>query len=125
MDFGKDIYLDENRDVVFTPSGDVQLIEGAQLVAQDIRENLSIVLGSVYWDTSAGSNLIQALNSSEDLDLTVVNEIERIALEDKRVLASSVDTEILEKGKYKLSFHVVDTIESGELYFDLKELLNG
>ncbi|MGD1819379.1 MAG: hypothetical protein ACPKOI_05810 [Pleomorphochaeta sp.] len=125
MDFGKDIYLDENRDVVFTPSGDVQLIEGAQLVAQDIRENLSIVLGSVYWDTSAGSNLIQALNSSEDLDLTVVNEIERIALEDKRVLASSVDTEILEKGKYKLSFQVVDTIESGELYFDLKELLNG
>ncbi len=125
MDFGKDIYLDENRDVVFTPSGDVQLIEGAQLVAQDIRENLSIVLGSVYWDTSAGSNLIQALNSSEDLDLTVVNEIERIALEDKRVLASSVDTEILEKGKYKLNFQVVDTIESGELYFDLKELLNG
>lgn len=125
MDFGKDIYLDENRDVVFTPSGDVQLIEGAQLVAQDIRENLSIVLGSVYWDTSAGSNLIQALNSSEDLDLTVVNEIERIALEDKRVLASSVDTEILEKGKYKLNFQVVDTIENGELYFDLKELLNG
>ena len=125
MDFGKDIYLDENRDVVFTPSGDVQLTEGAQLVAQDIRENLSIVLGSVYWDTSAGSNLIQALNSSEDLDLTVVNEIERIALEDKRVLASSVDTEILEKGKYKLNFQVVDTIESGELYFDLKELLNG
>ncbi len=124
MDFGKDIYLDKNRDVVFTPSGDVQLIEGAQLVAQDIRENLSIVLGSVYWDTSAGSNLIQALNSSEDLDLTIVNEIERIALEDKRVLASSVDTEILEKGKYKLNFQVVDTIESGELYFDLKELLN-
>ena len=125
MDFGKDIYLDENRDVVFTPSGDVQLVEGAKLVAQDIRENLSIVLGSVYWDTSAGSNLIQALNSSEDLDLTIVNEIERIALEDKRVLASSVDCEILEKGKYKLSFQVVDTIESGELYFDLKELLNG
>lgn len=125
MDYGTDAYLDENRDVRFTPDGDLQLQSGPALVAQDVREALSIHVGSVAWDKEAGSYMLDQLNSEQDADLTVCNELERVALDDPRVDASTVTAERLESGTFSLSFVVIGELEASVLLFDLKDLLGG
>lgn len=125
MDYGTDLYLDENRDVVFTTDGDVQLASGARLVAQDIREALSIHVGAVTWDKEAGSTLLDQLNSELDVDLTVCNELERVALADPRVDASTVVATRLENGTFRLAFAVIGELDEVQLLFDLEDLMGG
>lgn len=123
-DYGTDLLLD-GRDIVFTPDGDIELCSDARLVAQDVAEELSIAMGSVEWDRKAGSNLLHQLNSAEDADSFVLNELERVALKDARVDASSVSSEKLVDGRFRLSFSVRGTVKPVELYFDLESILGG
>lgn len=124
MDYGKDIYLDDDMDVVFTADGDVLLQEGAALVAQDVREELSIAFSSVEWDRNAGSHLIECLNSIS-ADEEIVSELERVALRDPRVDASTVDATKMTDGRFRLDFSVVGTLDKVHLLFDLKEIMGG
>ena len=124
MDYGKDIYLDDDMDVVFTADGDVLLQEGAALVAQDVREELSIAFSSVEWDRKAGSHLIECLNSIS-ADEEIVSELERVALRDPRVDASTVDATKMTDGRFSLDFSVVGTLDKVHLLFDLKEIMGG
>ncbi|MBP5163197.1 MAG: hypothetical protein ILP16_09525 [Spirochaetales bacterium] len=125
MDFGEDVRLDDDRDIIFTAAGDVETVSGAALVAQDVREEISIYLGSVFYDRSAGSTIIDHLNATEDPDILVMNELERVALRDKRVDASSVGTNKTGRDRYMLSFRVVGYLEPQQLLFDLAEILGG
>ena len=124
MDYGKDMKLDENRDVIFTPDGDVELQDGPRLVAQDIREELSIAFASVEWDRKAGSHLLETLNSTSADDV-VVAELERVAINDPRVDASSVKVRKEQDGRFALMFSVVGSLEDVLLLFDLEELFPG
>ena len=124
MDYGKDMKLDENRDVIFTPDGDVELQDGPRLVAQDVREELSIAFASVEWDRQAGSHLLYTLNSTSADDV-VIAEIERVAIKDPRVDASTVKAEKRADGRFSLSFSVVGSLETALLLFDLKEMFAG
>lgn len=124
MDYGKDMKLDENRDVIFTPDGDVELQDGPRLVAQDVREELSIAFASVEWDRQAGSHLLDTLNSTSADDV-VMAEIERVAIKDPRVDASTVKAEKRADGRFSLSFSVVGSLETALLLFDLKEVFAG
>lgn len=124
MDYGKDMKLDENRDVIFTPDGDVELQDGPRLVAQDVREELSIAFASVEWDRAAGSHLLDTLNSTSADDV-VIAEIERVAIKDPRVDASTVKAEKRADGRFSLSFSVVGSLETALLLFDLKEMFAG
>ncbi len=122
MDYGQDFKLDSNRDIIFTPDGDIEITGSAALVAQDIREELSIAFGSVEWDRNAGSNLIYCLNSNTKNDSYILSELERVALKDPRVNAATVESEKLDSGKFKLSFSVLNQIDVQELLFDLEDL---
>lgn len=124
VDYGKDMKLDENRDVIFTPNGDVELQDGPRLVAQDIREELSIAFASVEWDRKAGSHLLETLNSTSADDV-VVAELERVAIKDPRVDASSVKVRKEQDGRFALMFSVVGSLEDVLLLFDLEELFPG
>lgn len=124
MDYGKDMKLNENRDVIFTPDGDVELQDGPRLVAQDVREELSIAFASVEWDRQAGSHLLDTLNSTSADDV-VIAEIERVAIKDPRVDASTVKAEKRADGRFSLSFSVVGSLETALLMFDLKEMFAG
>ncbi len=124
MDYGKDMKLDENRDVIFTPDGDVELQDGPRLVAQDVREELSIAFASVEWDRQAGSHLLDTLNSTSADDV-VIAEIERVAIKDPRVDASTVKAEKRADGRFSLSFSIVGSLETALLLFDLKEMFAG
>ena len=124
MDYGKDMKLDENRDVIFTPDGDVELQDGPRLVAQDVREELSIAFASVEWDRQAGSHLLDTLNSTSADDV-IIAEIERVAIKDPRVDASTVKAEKRADGRFSLSFSVVGSLETALLLFDLKEMFAG
>lgn len=124
MDYGKDMKLDENRDVIFTPDGDVELQDGPRLVAQDVREELSIAFASVEWDRQAGSHLLDTLNSTSADDV-VIAEIERVAIKDPRVDASTVKAEKRADGRFSLSFSIVGSLETALLLFDLQEMFAG
>ena len=124
MDYGKDMKLDENRDVIFTPDGDVELQDGPRLVAQDVREELSIAFASVEWDRQAGSHLLDTLNSTSADDV-VIAEIERVAIKDPRVDASTVKAEKRTDGRFSLSFSIVGSLETALLLFDLQEMFAG
>lgn len=124
MDYGKDMKLDDNRDVVFTPDGDVLLQDGPRLVAQDVREELSIAFASVEWDRSAGSHLLESLNSTSADDV-VIAELERVAIKDPRVDASSVKASKRQDGRFALSFAVVGSLDEMLLLFDLDDLFPG
>lgn len=124
MDYGKDMKLDENRDVIFTPDGDVELQDGPRLVAQDVREELSIAFASVEWDRQAGSHLLDTLNSISADDV-VIAEIERVAIKDPRVDASTVKAEKRADGRFSLSFSIVGSLETALLLFDLQEMFAG
>lgn len=124
MDYGKDMKLNENRDVIFTPDGDVELQDGPRLVAQDVREELSIDFASVEWDRSAGSHLLESLNSTSADDV-VMAELERVAIKDPRVDASSVKAAKRQDGRFALTFVVMGSLEEVLLLFDLDDLLGG
>lgn len=122
MDYGTDLYLDENRDVFTDPAGDLKLQSGAALVAQDIREELSVPFGSVAWDPEAGSHLLDMLNSVDDEEMSIRAELERVALKDPRVDASTVKAEWLGGSRFKLGFTVLGEISPLQLLFDLDTL---
>ncbi|WP_020613220.1 hypothetical protein [Sediminispirochaeta bajacaliforniensis] len=125
MNYGTDIKLGDDRDLVFLPAGDVETISGGALVAQDIAEEASIPRGSVKWDLEAGSELYNFLNDPTASEEGIIQELERLALKDPRVDASSVRGSRLEDGRFQLVFRPLSAVTQEALRFDLADLFGG
>lgn len=124
VNYGADIKLGDDRDLHFTQNGDVQTISGAALIAQDIREELSVARGSLAWDTEAGSDMYSFLNDPTASEAAIIGELERLALKDPRVDASSVRGFRDDDGRFELIFRPLSTVSHESLKFDLSDLLD-
>lgn len=124
MNYGTDLKLDD-RDVSFLSSGDLETISGGALIAQDIAEEASIPLGSVPWDREAGSTMYQFLNDPNVDEDDVIQELERLALKDTRVDASTVKAVWTADGRFSLKFTPLNTVSEETLLFDLADMLGG
>ena len=118
MDYGTDFRLADD-DVIFTPDGDIEIIQGPACVAQDIDQELKIVPGRLIWDKSAGSSMPLFLNDSTVDDQAVIDELERVAVADARVDPESVEAGQTGFGKFRLEFTPLGVIKPEILDFDL------
>jgi hypothetical protein len=110
-----DFMLDESGDIIFTPDGDIDVISGNALILQDIREELSIPLGSIEWDPDAGSEMTLFLNDVNISEQTIITELERVAFKDIRIAADSVKAEKTGENKFKLQFTTLVNQEENEI----------
>ena len=117
-DYGTDFRLADD-DVVFTQDGDIELVSGAAMVAQDIDQTLKTTPGALYWDKTAGSALLYMLNDSESEADSVLAELERAAIEDARVNPESVKAYQTAPGKFRLEFTPVNAVKPETLDYDL------
>ena len=118
MDYGTDLLLVDD-DVAFTADGDVSLVSGPAMVAQDIDQALKMVPGSLYWDGGAGSALLYMLNDTEAEADAVIAELERVAIADSRVDPDRVRAYQTAPGKYRLEFSPVGAVKPETLDRDL------
>jgi hypothetical protein len=117
VDYGTDFRLVDD-DVIFTPDGDIEIIQGPACVAQDIGEELKIVPGRLVWDKSAGSSMPLFLNDGLD-ERAVTDELERAAAADARVDPELVKAWKTGFGKFRLEFTPLGVISPEVLDFDL------
>lgn len=122
MKYGSDFYLDEDRDFVFTPDGDILTEDTTRLIAQDLREEASIPYGSLPWDPEAGSHFFEMINNIGFQDEDALAELERLALKDPRIDASTVSAEKRTDGKFRLSYSPLGGLPEETLFFDLDKL---
>jgi len=123
VNYGSDFLLDETGDIILIPEGEILTVSGPVLIAQDIKEEASVPYGSLSWDPEAGSHLAEMLNDVESNGYSVSAELERLALKDPRVDASTVKAERISSGKYRLHYVPLSTVSPESLYFDLSDLL--
>ena len=117
--FGSDIRLDRFGDVIFTNDGDLEIVFGGALVAQDLRTELMLIPGSCFWAPEFGRGLGESLKGPNTPDIEGL--LRATAFNDERILFDSVQTERLDDGRYLLSFRLFGDVDSAELYFDLKD----
>lgn len=103
----KDFRLNDDGDIIFTEDG-AQEIDGAPLIAQDIKEEINIPKGSVFWDRDAGSIIPTTLNSIDISEAEILNDLERIAMGHPLVDVSSVSAEKV-NGKNRLFYKPLDS----------------
>jgi hypothetical protein len=120
MDYGTDFLLKDD-DIVFTSDGDIELVDGPAMVAQDIDQTLKLTPGALYWDKEAGSAMMFMLNDAEVDAASVIAELERVAIADARVDPDSVKASQVETYKFRLEFTPVAAVKAEVLEFDLKE----
>ena len=123
-DYGTDVRLDGHApgDVAVTPVDGLAQIDGPALVAQDIAEEVVTPRGSLPWDTAAGSDLLQWLNSPWPRDAEVLAELRRVAARDPRVDVRAIAARRDREGGYTLSFRPLGAIDTVDLSFDLESL---
>ena len=118
MDYGADLLLQED-DIVFTADGDVSLVTGPAMIAQDIDQTLKITPGALYWDKDMGSTMLLMLNDAEAGTDSAAAELERVAIADIRVNPESVKAYRIEPGKYRLEFTPMAAVRPETLDIDL------
>jgi hypothetical protein len=120
MDYGADFLL-EDDDIVFTVDGDIALVSGPRMAAQDIAQTLNITPGALYWDKEPGSSLLLFLNDSGVDAAAVIACLERVAIADARVDPDSVKARETGANKYALEFTPVGAIKPEVLDYDLNK----
>ncbi|MDR0637591.1 MAG: hypothetical protein LBG27_01590 [Spirochaetaceae bacterium] len=120
MDYGTDFLL-EDDDIVFTPDGDIALVSGPRVVAQDIDQTLKTTPGALSWDKEAGSSMLLFLNDNTVDAATVIAELERAAIADARVDPDSVKARETGTHKYRLEFMPMGAIKPEALEYDLNK----
>ena len=118
MDYGTDFLLVDD-DMVFTPDGDVALVSGPAMVAQDIDQTLKITPDALSWDKTSGSSLLLMLNDAESSATSVIAELERVAIADARVNPDSVKAYRRASGTFRLEFTVMGAVKPETLEYDL------
>ena len=119
-DYGSDFKLVDD-DIVFTADGDVDVISGPALVAQDIDQTLKITPGRLLWDKETGSSLMMMLNDAGVGADAVIAELERVATDDPRVDPLSVHPEQIDDKKFRLEFRPLGAVKRETLDFDVGE----
>jgi hypothetical protein len=120
MDYGTDFLL-EDDDLVFTADGDIALVSGPRMVAQDIDQTLKTTPGALYWDKELGSSMLLFLNDNTVDAATVIAELERVAIADARVDPDSVKARETGANKYRLEFMPAGAIKPETLDYDLNK----
>jgi hypothetical protein len=120
MDYGTDFLL-EDDDIVFTADGDIALVSGPRMVAQDIDQTLKTTPGALYCDKKIGSSMLLFLNDNTVDAATVIAELERVAIADVRVDPDSVKAGETGTNKYRLEFTPVGAIKPETLDYDLNK----
>jgi hypothetical protein len=120
MDYGTDFLL-EDDDLVFTADGDIALVLGSRMVAQDIDQTLKITPGALYWDKKMGSSMLLFLNDSNVDAAAVIAELERVAIADARVDPDSVKAREIGVNQYRLEFTPIGAIKPETLDYDLNK----
>jgi hypothetical protein len=120
MEYGTDFLL-EDDDLVFTADGDVALVSGPRMVAQDIDQTLKTTPGALYWDKEMGSSMLLFLNDSNGDAAAVVAELERVAIADARVDPDSVKARETGTNQFRLEFTPMGAIKSETLDYDLNK----
>lgn len=123
MDYGTDFLLVDG-DIVFTPDGDVQTVDGPKTIAQDILSELNIVPGSLPWNTEAGSTIPLILNSEIQDDGTILSELERVAIKDPRVDPQTVQAIKTGENTYRLFFTPLTAVSPEVLDFNFTGGIN-
>jgi hypothetical protein len=118
-DYGTDFKLVDD-DLVFTPDGDAEVVSGPTCVAQDIDQALKITPGRLPWDEEAGSTMTLMLNDAGIDANAVISELERVAVDDRRVDPLSVSAK-RNPGKFWLEFRPLGAVSPETLEYDLKE----
>jgi hypothetical protein len=118
MDYGTDFFL-EDDDMVFTPDGDVALISGPAMVAQDIDQTIKVMTGALYWDKEIGSSMLLMLNDAESSAEAIIAELERVAIADARVNPDSVKAYQSTSGTFRLEFTPMSAVKPETLEYDL------
>jgi hypothetical protein len=114
-------FLLEDDDIVFTPDGDIALVSGPRMAAQDIDQTLKTTPGALFWDKEMGSSMLLFLNDNTVDAATVIAELERVAIADARVDPDSVKAREIRAHKYRLEFTPVGAIKPEALDFDLNK----
>jgi hypothetical protein len=104
---------------VFTADGDIELVSGPAMVAQDIDQTLKATPGSIYWDPEIGSTLLLFLNDPNVDASSVIAELERVAIADARVDPDSVKATQTDTNKFRLVFTPLGAIDPSVLDYDL------
>jgi hypothetical protein len=120
MDYGTDFLL-EDDDLVFTADGDIALVSGPRMVAQDIDQTLKTTPGSLFWDKKMGSSMLLFLNDNAVDAATVIAELERVAIADARVDPDSVKASETGTNQYRLEFTPIGAIKPETLDYDLNK----
>jgi len=123
MDYGTDFLLKDD-DVVFTSDGDIELVGGPAMVAQDIDQSLKLTRGALYWDKETGSTMLNMLNDSESDANSIIAELERVAIADARVNPDSVKAYQTAPGKFQLEFTPMSAIKPEVLDYDITKERN-
>jgi hypothetical protein len=118
MDYGTDFLLKDD-DVVFTSDGDIELVSGPAMVAQDIDQTLKLTPGALYWDNEIGSTMLKILNDSESDANSIIAELERVAIADARVYPDSVKAYQTAPGKFRLEFTPMSAVKPEVLEYDI------
>jgi hypothetical protein len=118
MDFGTDLRLIDD-DIILTADGDVELVSGPAMVAQDIDQTLKTTPGALYGDSTLGSTLMYLLNDTNADAASVIAEMERVAIDDARVNPDSVKAYQKGEHKFVLEFTPLAAINPEILEFDL------
>jgi hypothetical protein len=118
MDYGTDLLLVDD-DIVFTADGDVEAVSGPRCIAQDIDQTLKLAPGYLLWDKEAGSSLLYMLNDSRSDPAAVIAELERVAIEDRRVDPASVKAARVGEKRYRLNFTPLNAVQPETLEYDL------
>jgi hypothetical protein len=96
---------------VFIPDGDVALVSGPALVAQDIDQTIKLVPGALYWDNAIGSILLLMLNDAEVGVDSVTAELERVTIADPRVNPDRVKAYQTVLGRFRLEFTPINAVK--------------
>jgi hypothetical protein len=120
MDYGTDFLLVDD-DVVFTADGDIALISGPRMIAQDIDQTLKTTPGALFWAKDFGNALLLFLNDNTADAAAVIAELERIAIADVRVDPDAVQAHQIGANKYRLEFTPMTAIKPEVLDYDLRK----
>lgn len=93
--FGSDIAIDKNSDVIVAANGELVLTGGIDTLHQDIRLRLTVGLGTLFYDSSYGSNLPLFINDDEEGSTSIEAEIIRSVEKDPRIEPYSVTAKVM------------------------------
>jgi phage baseplate assembly protein W len=126
MDYGTDFRLLDD-DMVFTPDGDAEIVAGPACVAQDIDQTLKTAPGRLVWDKEAGSALMLMLNDAGSAAVSVIEELDRVAIADPRVDPVTVAAKQKDGKTYRLEFSPMGAVAQETLEYDIakRDMKNG